>query len=136
MVNQRRQQNIAPLILFDGACALCNASVRFVVDHDRAGRFRFQPLQSAQSQSLLIRHHLDPSAIRSVVLIESRHIYLRSSAVLRICRRLDWPLPLLAGLVAVPAPIRDVIYDWVARNRYRWFGKTDGAACRIDLKSG
>jgi predicted DCC family thiol-disulfide oxidoreductase YuxK len=121
--------------LFDGVCALCNASVNFIIDHDPARRFQFEPLQSARGRSLLVQHHLDPTRIHSLVLIESGHAYVKSTAALRIARNLGWPLALLAWLVVVPAPVRDAVYDWIAVNRYRWFGRIDEPVCRIDRRN-
>jgi len=112
-------------------CALCNASVNFILDHGGTNRFDFEPLQSPRAQSLLLRYRVNPPTIDGIVLIEDRRIHLRSTAALRICKDLNWPLAALAGLIVIPAPIRDIIYDWIAANRYRWFGKTDGPTCRI-----
>ena len=126
------------IILFDGVCNLCNASVNFIIDRDAEGYFKFAPLQSDFRQSNLGQSDLagcreaadsEKGQITSIVLVENGACYTRSTAALRIARRLDgwWPLG-YAGIF-IPTPIRDRIYDWIARNRYRWFGKT--AACRL-----
>ncbi|MFB6169352.1 MAG: thiol-disulfide oxidoreductase DCC family protein [Haloferacaceae archaeon] len=114
-----------PVILFDGVCNLCNAAVRTVVRYDDRGVFRFAPLQSAVGQELLRRHDLPTADFDSVVLVEDGRVSTRSTAALRVCRRLGLPWSLLSPLLAVPAPLRDPFYDLVARVRYRVFGRTD-----------
>ena len=116
-------------ILFDGVCNLCNASVLFVVDRDPRARFTFAPLQSAEAQQLLAERGYRGAELSTVLLVEGDRVYARSSAALRVARRLRGAWPLLYAFVAVPRPLRDAVYDWVARNRYRWFGRED--ACRI-----
>ena len=118
------------IVVFDGVCNLCNAWVNFVIVRDRGGKFRFAALQSAAGQRLVgdLRHggRLDGS---SIVLIEGKHYHTRSTAALRIARGLDFPWPLLYGLVLVPRFFRNWIYDLVAQNRYRLFGKRE--TCRV-----
>jgi predicted DCC family thiol-disulfide oxidoreductase YuxK len=116
------------VVLFDGVCNLCNASVLFVIDRDPAGHFRFAPLQSGLAAELLRAHGGAPD-LDSIVLVEGGRLHTRSSAALRIARRLSGAWPLLYGFVVVPAPIRDRVYACVARNRYRWFGRTE--SCRL-----
>ncbi|MEO1076220.1 MAG: thiol-disulfide oxidoreductase DCC family protein [Bacteroidota bacterium] len=123
-----------PVILFDGVCNLCNASVNFVLDRDRARVFRMAALQSDVGQALLARHGYTgatpaTTAPDSIALVENGQLYFRSAAALRIAARLGGGWPLLQGFLAVPAPLRDLVYDWIARNRYRWFGKQD--TCRL-----
>lgn len=120
------------LVLFDGVCNLCNASVNFVIDRDPSGYFKFASLQSEAARGHLARcgpafTPTDPPA--SIVLIEGGACYRQSTAALRIARRLRGLWPLLYGFIIVPRPLRDAIYDWIARNRYRWFGRRD--TCRI-----
>ncbi|MEW5927897.1 MAG: thiol-disulfide oxidoreductase DCC family protein [Gemmatimonadota bacterium] len=117
------------VVLFDGVCNLCNGSVQFIVRHDPAGRFRFASLQSEAGQALLRRHGLDPTDLFSVILVEGGRAYARSDAALRIARGLTGPWRAAGALRAVPRPLRDAAYGWVARNRYRWFGKQE--ACMI-----
>ncbi|HEV3200166.1 MAG TPA: thiol-disulfide oxidoreductase DCC family protein [Bryobacteraceae bacterium] len=114
-----------PVVLFDGVCNLCNRSVQFIIAHDPSARFRFAPLDSAAARSLI-----DEAAPRgplpdSIVLMERRRTYTRSAAALRIARRLRFPWPLLYAFIVVPRPLRDIVYDFIARHRYRWFGKRD-----------
>jgi predicted DCC family thiol-disulfide oxidoreductase YuxK len=118
-----------PVLLFDGVCNLCNASVQWVLQHDPKGIFYFAALQSETGQRLLQQHGLDAVNFDSVVLVDGAQIFMRSDAPLEVARRLGgfWWL-LYAGKV-VPRPIRDAIYNWVARNRYRWFGQRE--ACML-----
>ncbi len=123
-----------PVILFDGVCNLCNAAVNFIIDRDPEAVFRFAPLQSDVGQELTGRCRI--GGANTIVLIENGRCSARSTAALRIARRLSGAWPLLGVLLAVPAPLRDAAYRAVARNRYRWFGKRD--ACRLptpDLRS-
>ena len=117
------------VILFDGVCNLCNGFVQFVIGHDPAGRFRFAALQSEAGQALLAAHGLDAAAIanepESVLLLSGGQLYSHSAAVLRIARGLGgwWRL---AGVGRVlPRTWRDALYRFVARHRYRWFGRQD-----------
>jgi predicted DCC family thiol-disulfide oxidoreductase YuxK len=118
-----------PVVLFDGVCNLCNGAVRFVVRHDRRGRFRFASLQSEAGQALLRRHGLDPADLFSVVLVDGGRVTTRSDAALDVARGLGGAWRAAGLLRAVPRPVRDRVYDWVARNRYRWFGRRD--ACML-----
>jgi predicted DCC family thiol-disulfide oxidoreductase YuxK len=122
-----------PLVLFDGVCGLCDRSVSFIIDHDPQAIFRFAPVQSPLGQSMLARESLDnaPGEPGSVILVEGETIYRRSTALVRILGRLSGLTPLAARLAItlVPPPLRDALYNRVARNRYRWFGKRD--TCRM-----
>jgi len=113
----------APIVLYDGVCRLCQASVRFIVRRDPAGRFRFAPLQDPGAAEWLDLQPGRPP--ESVVLVEGGRVYTRSAAALCIARRLRFPWPLLFGLVLVPRPLRDAIYDGIARRRYAWFGRDE-----------
>ena len=117
------------VVLFDGACDLCNRSVTFVLDRDPRGRFAFASAQSAVGKELLARHGLADAAAHGVVLLERGRAYVGSSAALRIARGLRPPWSLLGLLLVVPRPLRDAVYGFVARNRYRWFGQAD--SCRL-----
>ena len=102
-------------------CNLCVGSVRFVIKRDSRAVFRFGSLQSPAAQRLLA----GPSEAESVLLVENGRVYRKSSAVLRIARQLDGAWPALAVLLIVPRPLRDAIYDWIGRRRYRWFGRRE-----------
>ena len=113
------------LILFDGACNLCNNSVTFIIKRDPSAYFQFAALQSEQAAER-IAEHIDKTALPdSIVLIDEKGLHTRSTAALRVARHLSGLWPLLYVFTAIPAPIRDIIYDWIARNRYKWFGKED-----------
>ena len=114
-----------PILLFDGVCNLCNAAVRFVVRFDAAGRFQFAPLQSDLGQALLERHGLATADFDSLVLIEDGDYATKSTAALRVARRLDGPWPLLYPLVYLPERLRDRAYELVADYRYRLFGRKE-----------
>lgn len=118
-----------PLVLYDGECGLCNRSVQTILRHDRRGTFRFAALQSELGRALLERHGLPPEAMNTVVLVDGERAFTKSRAALRIAGKMDAPWPVLRAFALVPGPLRDGVYDWVARNRYRWFGRTD--ACML-----
>ena len=111
------------IVLFDGVCHLCSSSVKFIIRRDPSARFRFAPLQSPIGQDLLRRHRLPADTSDTFVLIEGGRAYTRSTAALRVARRLSglWPVAYLG--IVVPRPVRDAIYRVIARNRYRWFGR-------------
>lgn len=128
--NHRASRDRA-VILFDGACNLCDALVRWARRRDSKGRFRFAPLHSDEAAQLLaLAGGRRAAAVPdSIVLVQGRTVHFRSSAVLRIARGLEFPCPLLAAGLLAPRPLRDAVYDWVARNRYRWFG--GNASCPL-----
>jgi predicted DCC family thiol-disulfide oxidoreductase YuxK len=112
-------------VLFDGACNLCNGSVRFIIANDPAGHFRFASLQSPQGAAALARVGWSAKGLDSIVLIDGDRVYRRSDAALRIAAELRAPWGLARALLAIPAEIRDGIYDWVATHRYEVFGRRD-----------
>jgi predicted DCC family thiol-disulfide oxidoreductase YuxK len=118
-----------PIVLYDGVCGLCNRSVQLILRNDRRGRFRFAALQSDAGRALLEKFGLPPEALDSVVLVDGGQAWRKSRAALRIARRMDPPWPLLWPLVIIPRPVADLLYNLLARNRYRIFGKLD--ACMI-----
>lgn len=117
------------LLLFDGVCSLCTASVRFVLRHDRRRRIHFAPLQSGLASELLARQGKDPKALNSLVYLRKGRLFARSRGALELARDLGFPWTLAYLFVVVPGPLRDLVYDLVARNRYRWFGVKD--ACML-----
>jgi predicted DCC family thiol-disulfide oxidoreductase YuxK len=118
-----------PLILFDGVCNLCNAWVKFVVRHDRAGIFRFAPQQSSVGRALIGERMGGFQQLFSVILIAGDSVYTESDAVLEICARFGPPLSWIALLRFIPRRLRDACYRFVVRHRYQWFGKTD--TCQV-----
>jgi predicted DCC family thiol-disulfide oxidoreductase YuxK len=118
----------APIILFDGACNLCSGAVRFVIARDPHARCRFASLQSeaARAACAKVGYDLPASATPStIVVIEGGRALERSDAVLAIARRMRFPWPVLGVFGVLPRGLRDVLYRFVARHRYRWFGRSD-----------
>ena len=108
---------------------MCNGSVRFIIARDPAARFRFAPLASEAARRMLGEAVASDPLPDSVALIEHGRVYTRSDAALHIVRGLRFPWRLIYALVVVPRPLRDKIYDLIARHRYQWFGKRD--ACMV-----
>ena len=122
--------NPAPdTILFDGVCNLCNGFVQFIIRHDPKGRFRFVALQSDTAQALLAAHGLPPTpptvAPDSVLLLSQGRLYSHSTAVLRIAQGLGGAWRLAGAGRVLPRTWRDALYRFVARHRYRWFGRQE-----------
>jgi predicted DCC family thiol-disulfide oxidoreductase YuxK len=117
------------VILFDGVCNLCNASVNWIIDQDKKNLFRFASLQSAYGKSVIEQFNITGNYMDTVVLLEDDKVYLRSEAALRVLKHLGGLYSLAYAFVIVPAFLRNFVYNIVAENRYRWFGKQD--ACRI-----
>lgn len=111
------------IILFDGVCNLCNGAVNFVIKRDPGNVFKFAPLQEKQGALLLKTHAIDIQKLDSIVLIENGNVYTKSSAALRIARKMSNLWPLFFVLLIIPSFIRDGVYDFIAKNRYKWFGK-------------
>jgi predicted DCC family thiol-disulfide oxidoreductase YuxK len=114
-----------PILLFDGVCNLCNGFVQWVIDRDADARFRFAALQSEAGQQLLERHGLPTEGFETFVLVEDGDYYTKSTAALRMLKRLGFPYSALYPSVLVPRPVRDSVYEFVAANRYDWFGQRD-----------
>lgn len=114
-----------PVILFDGVCNFCDGAVNFILRRDRHGRFRFAPLQSTAGQQLLKEHALPQGDLDSFVLIDKGHVYKKSGAALRVLGHLPWYWKPLQALWLVPRALRDAVYDYVARHRYKWFGQKE-----------
>lgn len=112
-----------PIILFDGVCNFCNAAVNFVLKQDKKGVFRFAALQSEAGQKLSEQYNLPGENFKSFVLIENRKVFQKSKAALKVLNHLPWYWKEMQLLKVVPTFLRDAIYDFVAKNRYKWFGK-------------
>lgn len=113
------------LVLFDGICNFCSRSVLFIIRRDPAGYFRFAALQTDSGRLTVERYDLNMIRTDTITLIENDRVFYRSDAALRISRRLAGAWKLIYVLIIIPPFIRNFIYDIVARNRYRWFGKRD-----------
>jgi predicted DCC family thiol-disulfide oxidoreductase YuxK len=117
------------IIFFDGVCNFCNGSINFVIKRDKKNKFLFAPLQSEAGKEFLTRHQLSVTDFDSVIVFSEGKVFKKSSAALQIAGKLNFPWPFLSALRIFPAFVRDFFYDFIARNRYRFFGKKD--ACMI-----
>lgn len=114
------------LILFDGVCNLCNNSVQFVIKHDKKNKFLFTAIQGETATAVLKEFRIDSSKIDSIILYEpAKSVSFKSTAALKIASKMGFPINLLAVFLIVPAFIRNWVYDYIARNRYQWYGKQD-----------
>jgi predicted DCC family thiol-disulfide oxidoreductase YuxK len=123
-----RTEDRGAVIVFDGICVLCNGWVRFLLKHDRAGRYRFAAMQTEAGRALLAGHGLDPDDPASFLLVEGERAWTDSDAIRRVLTGLGGAWRLAAVMAVVPRVVRDPLYRWLARNRYGWFGTT---ACRV-----
>jgi predicted DCC family thiol-disulfide oxidoreductase YuxK len=121
--------NDQPIILFDGVCNFCNSAVNFTLKRNTKENIRFAPMQSEAGQKLLQQYNLPPNDMESFIFIEDGVVYKQSTAGLKVCRHLRGLWPLCYGFIIVPRFIRDGIYNWIAKNRYKWFGVKQ--ACMI-----
>lgn len=121
--------NDHPIILFDGVCNFCDGAVNFTLKRNTSANILFAPLQSSAGQKLLQQYNLATDSMESFVFIENKKTYQRSTAALKVCRHLRGLWPMCYGLIIVPKFIRDGIYNWIAKNRYKWFGKKE--SCMI-----
>ncbi len=112
-----------PIILFDALCILCSANAQFVLRHDRPGRFRLASIQGDTGAALCRAHGVDPADPVSMLIVEGDRVRRDSDAVLSIYEGLGWPWRSMALFRLVPAMLRDPAYRWIARNRYRIFGR-------------
>jgi len=118
------------LILFDGICNLCNSSVNYVIKHDKNNVFMFAPLQSDVGQQIISKHHIDTKKTDSILLYsEENGIDYKSTAALKIAFHLGFPNRLLSVFFIIPTFIRNWGYDYIAKNRYKWYGKKE--SCMI-----
>lgn len=117
------------IILFDGVCNLCNSSVTFVIKRDAKDVFRFAALQEEPGQKLIKQYSIDTNKTDSIIFIENNKAYTKSTAALRIARHLGGAYPLFYGFIIIPVFIRNWVYDYVAKNRYKWYGKKE--SCMI-----
>ena len=112
------------IILFDGECNFCNSSVQFIIKRDKQAYFTFASLQSEIGKTYRKQFGI-PEDVDSLILIEGEHCYIKSSAALRICKKLDGGWKLLAAFLLIPPSLRNICYDGMAKNRYKWFGKQE-----------
>ena len=117
------ENNIPLVILFDGVCNLCNGTVQFILKRDKQSRFKFAPLQGDFGQRTLSRFGLPASSLHSFILLEGEKIYTHSTGALRVLLHLGGVWKILYAFIIIPRFIRDRVYNFIARNRYKWFGK-------------
>lgn len=114
------------IVLFDGVCNLCNGAINFIIEHDKKDVFRFASLQSDLGKQLMKDRGMDPDALDTIVLVEPGVAYFKkSTAALEISRDLSGGYSFLKHFLFLPAGLRDAIYDLIANNRYKWFGKKE-----------
>lgn len=116
------------IILFDGICNLCNSSVNFILKRDKKKQFRFVALQSEEGKELIAKYKI-PQETDSVILIKKNEIFIESDSAIEISQLLPFPWNWAVAFKIIPKNWRDKTYRWVAKNRYRWFGKR--SSCRI-----
>ncbi len=124
-VQVRLTPDTRPIIVFDALCVLCSANARFVLRHDRAGRFRLASAQGEVGGALCETFHFDARVPDSIFLVDGDTALRDSDAVLAIASGLGWPWRALAAFAVVPRMVRDGLYRWIARNRYRLFGRLE-----------
>jgi predicted DCC family thiol-disulfide oxidoreductase YuxK len=117
----------ASVLFFDGVCNLCNKTVDFLIRRDKKNVLRFSPLQGTTARELLPKEMVE--ALPSVALVDKNGTYQRSTAILRVAAKLGGLWPVVLVFLVIPAPIRDAIYNWIGKNRYKWFGQKD--SCRL-----
>lgn len=117
------------IILFDGVCNLCNTAITFVIKRDPKDLFLYTPLQSKTGKILTHKYDIDTTTIDSIILIKNNKAYTKSAAALHIARHLKGAYSLFTVFLIIPSFIRNWVYDYVAKNRYKWYGKRD--ACMI-----
>lgn len=113
------------ILLFDGYCNLCHSSVQFILRHEKNQEIYFTSLQSKIGVEILNYYNIDPVKTNSLVLIEKNKSYVKSTAALRLAKHLKGIFPIAFGLLIIPVFIRNLVYDFIAKNRYKWYGKKD-----------
>ena len=121
----QKLQNIQvmKIILFDGVCNLCNRAVQFIIKRDKKEQFLFASLQGKTGNALLKKFDIPGNVFNSFILVEGDKVYTRSTAALRIAKKLNGGWKLLYGLMIIPRFIRNAVYNVISKNRYKWFGK-------------
>lgn len=112
------------VILFDGVCNLCNGAIKVVIQQDKRKAFKFASLQSAAAQQLL-QQYGDFKKFDSFILLENGKLFQKSAAALKVLKHLPWYWQWMQVIWIVPKRLRDAVYDFIATNRYKWFGKKD-----------
>ncbi len=121
------------IILFDGVCNFCNFWVNFIIDRDKDDIFKFAALQSEAGQKLLNKFNLKTEDFDTFILIDGEIYFTKSTAALKIARKLNYPVKVLYYFIFIPKFLRDLIYSLIAINRYKFFGKRD--VCRVPTEN-
>jgi len=121
--------NQNPIVLFDGVCNLCNGTVKFALKQDKKAILRFASLQSEAGKVIMRKYGMDENQLNTFVFVQDDKLFTRSTAALKMFRSFGGLWVLLYVLIIIPKPIRDAVYNFIASNRYRWFGKEE--ACMI-----
>ena len=124
-----RIQDQFDIVLFDGVCNLCNSAVDLIIRNDKKGQIKVAALQDQKTKELLKDYKINSDYLDSIILIRGEKVFYKSRAALEITKNLKGLWPLLYVFIILPTFIRDPIYDFIARNRYRWFGKKE--TCRL-----
>ncbi|TNE73801.1 thiol-disulfide oxidoreductase DCC family protein [bacterium] len=117
------------IVYFDGVCNLCNASVDFIIKRDLKAKFKFASLQSDLGQKILQENQFNSDDYDSFILEQNGNVYIKSSAAIRVAMQIGFPWSLLGVFLAIPPFIRNIVYSFIAKNRYKWFGKKE--TCRL-----
>lgn len=113
------------ILLFDGTCNLCNRTVKFIIKRDKNAKVKFASLQSEQGKQIMQEFNIPAEYIDSIILVENKKVYYKSTAALRLSKKMDGLWPLCYTFIIIPAYIRNFVYEIIARNRIKWFGKAD-----------
>jgi len=124
-----RVQDKFIIVLFDGVCNLCNSAVDFIITRDKKNKFKVGALQEVASKNILKNYQINEEYLDSLVYIHKNQVYYKSRAALEITRNLNGLWPFLYIFIIIPSFLRNPIYNWIARNRYKWFGKKE--TCRL-----
>jgi len=123
MINLEKDKK---LLLFDGVCNLCNSSVQYIIKHDKKNIFMFSTLQSDTSQKIIKEYKIDVNKTDSIILYSpKKRIDYKSTAALKIASFLGFPNNLMSVFLIIPSVVRNWIYDYIAKNRYKWYGKRE-----------
>lgn len=113
------------ILLFDGVCNLCNRTVQFVIKRDKKANVKFASLHSEVGKQIMQQYHIPSEYIDSIIFFENKKVYYKSTAALRLSKKMDGLWPVIYVFIIIPAFIRNFVYDFIARNRIKWFGKAD-----------
>lgn len=127
-IHQKNDLN-SPIVFFDGVCNLCNGAVQYILRHEVRNELMFCSLQSPAASEIFASRGLLKPEVDSIILLDRRHVYVKSEAALRVAKYLNSPHSWWYLFRVFPLWLRDGVYTFIARNRYKWFGKQ--AACLV-----